>query len=79
MHHMYIIFSKTVLILGKVLKDSCVGDSGGPLVYKEVPSDPWTQGAIRSDPPSTDCKNQKVGIYTKVSPFLEWIESKLEE
>ncbi|KAI1883223.1 hypothetical protein AGOR_G00243010 [Albula goreensis] len=53
-------------------KDACEGDSGGPMVthYKDtwflIGLVSWGDGCGKVD---------KVGIYTKVSNYLEWIDS----
>ena len=56
-------------------KDSCFGDSGGPLVYRKF--SPWYQVGIVSYGPSK-CGNGNGGVYTRITSFLPWIESKLE-
>ena len=53
------------------------GDLGGGLVFREFSDDPWYQvGILSSFTGKFDEK--KPGVYTKVEPFLPWIESKLE-
>ena len=53
------------------------GDLGGALVFREFSDDPWYQvGILSSFTGKFDEK--KPGVYTKVEPFLPWIESKLE-
>ncbi|NWU97385.1 PROC protein, partial [Upupa epops] len=57
-------------------KDSCSGDSGGPMItrYKDtwflVGLVSWGEGCGRKD---------KFGVYTKVSQYLEWIQTHIAE
>lgn len=57
-------------VLGKV-QDACEGDSGGPMMvqYREtwflIGLVSWGEGCGHKD---------KLGIYTKVSNYLEWID-----
>ncbi|GAA6229482.1 vitamin K-dependent protein C [Lates japonicus] len=76
--HMSHIISDNVLcagILGKRM-DACEGDSGGPMVtlYRDtwflVGLVSWGEGCGRRD---------KLGIYTKVSNYNEWINTVREE
>ena len=47
------------------------------MVFREFSDDPWYQvGILSSFTGKFDEK--KPGVYTKVEPFLPWIESKLE-
>ena len=56
-------------------KDSCAGDQGGPLVYRKF--SPWYQVGILSY--GVGCGTNGVGsVYTRITSFLPWIESKLE-
>ena len=59
-------------------KDSCGADSGGPMVVREFSGDPWYQAGIVSFGPNPCGKLGAPGVYTKVSAFLPWIKSKLE-
>ena len=56
-------------------KDSCHGDSGGPLVYRKF--SPWYQVGISSFG-TRKCGSGEGSVYTRVTSFLSWIESKLE-
>jgi len=60
---------------GEKGKDSCSGDQGGPLVYRKF--SPWYQVGIASFGTSA-CGVGSGGVYTRVTSFLPWIESKLE-
>ncbi|XP_048354930.1 complement factor D [Sphaerodactylus townsendi] len=52
-------------------KDSCKGDSGGPLVCNGV-----AEGVVATG--SRICGNwKKPGIYTRIGPYVTWIESVL--
>lgn len=57
-------------------KDACNGDSGGPMItkYKDtwflVGLVSWGEGCGRKE---------KVGVYTKVSQYLEWIQHHIEQ
>jgi secreted trypsin-like serine protease len=55
-------------------KDSCRGDSGGPLVVYGGPSG-WTQVGIVSWGPDPCGIAGKYGVYTRVSHFIDWIQS----
>ena len=58
-------------------KDSCNGDTGAPLMTRESPSDPWYAIGIVSFG-TAKCGRGKPGVYTKVTNYLPWIESKLK-
>lgn len=57
-------------VLGQI-QDACVGDSGGPMMvqYREtwflIGLVSWGEGCGQKD---------KLGVYTKVSNYLEWID-----
>ena len=58
-------------------RGSCDGDNGGPLVYRTFASDPWYQVGITS---FGRCGEEGVAdVYTKVSEFIPWIQSNLED
>ena len=56
----------------------CKGDSGGPVVIREASDSPWYQVGIVSYGNSV-CGTLEPAVFTKVTSFLPWIESKLEE
>ena len=57
-------------------RDTCVVDSGGPLFIRESSSDPWEQIGLASIGPNK-CGLGVPGVYTRVTNYLTWIESKL--
>lgn len=63
---------------GKKGRDSCNADSGGPLVWRAFSDDPWYQVGIVSF--GARCGEKDVaGVYTNVTAFIPWIQSKLED
>ncbi|KAH9490350.1 Serine protease 48 [Bulinus truncatus] len=60
---------------GSLGKDSCQGDSGGPLACRESDGRYFVQGVVSAGL-SGQC-GTAVGLYTKVSSFIPWIQSKL--
>ncbi|KAJ1086181.1 hypothetical protein NDU88_006305 [Pleurodeles waltl] len=65
--------TKNMLCAGARRKDSCEGDSGGPLVCagKAVGIVSWG---------NRKCGNiKKPGIYTRISAYISWIDSVLED
>ena len=71
------------LCAGSPYKDACRGDSGGPLFMnsKETGNQRKSRriqvGVVsRGD---GDCRNKIPGIYTRVSFYMNWIRSQLEE
>ncbi|CAH1398249.1 unnamed protein product [Nezara viridula] len=55
--------------------DTCQGDSGGPLqiYHSELPC-MYTQIGIISYGPNCSLRTNLPGVYTKVSPYIGWIE-----
>jgi len=72
-------FDKTRQICagGEKGKDSCSGDSGGPLFARESTNDPWTQVGLVSFGTAA-CGIGIPGIYTRVTNYLDWIDSHLK-
>ncbi|XP_017351038.1 vitamin K-dependent protein C [Ictalurus punctatus] len=73
-HHMVNNLTQNVLCAGSIgsIKDACSGDSGGPMMtlYRNtwflIGLVSWGEGCGNTD---------KLGIYTKVSNYMEWIDS----
>ena len=63
---------------GKDGTSSCRGDSGGPVLTHKTYDEPWYQMGIVSFG-STSCNLDAPAVYTKVSDYLEWIDSVLEK
>ncbi|KAI8791197.1 salivary glue protein Sgs-3 [Biomphalaria glabrata] len=66
-------FSATNFCAGTLGKDSCQGDSGGPLACRENDGKYYVQGIVSG---GFAC-GQTAGLYTKVSSFIPWIQSKI--
>ena len=48
------------------------------MVIRELAGDPWYQIGIVSFGLGTKCQKGIPGFYTKVEPFLPWIEKNLK-
>ena len=60
-------------------QDSCGGDSGGPLTYKVSTDAPMFQVGLVSYG-GYKCGIEGIpGVYTRIAPFIDWIDSKMEE
>lgn len=58
-------------------KDSCQGDSGGPLVTFDRQGCPYQIGIVSW---GAKCAARKsYGVYTRVSHFMDWIKSNIDE
>ncbi|XP_058275061.1 vitamin K-dependent protein C-like isoform X1 [Hemibagrus wyckioides] len=76
--YMFNNLTENVLCAGSIgsTEDACKGDSGGPMMtlYRNtwflIGLVSWGEGCGRTD---------KLGIYTKVSNYLEWIDSVMKE
>lgn len=76
--HMVNNLTQNVLCAGSIgsIKDACSGDSGGPMMtlYRNtwflIGLVSWGEGCGHTD---------KLGIYTKVSNYLDWINSVKKE
>ena len=71
-----VIITKLYIISNFTEKDSCSGDSGGPLFIRESTNDPWELIGLASIRPN-QCGLGVPGVYTRVTNYLTWIESKL--
>jgi secreted trypsin-like serine protease len=56
--------------------DSCQGDSGGPAMIYEDGA--WYLAGIVSTGPENCGQEERPGIYTRVSYFIEWINQKIK-
>ncbi|KAK2184069.1 hypothetical protein NP493_283g00013 [Ridgeia piscesae] len=56
-------------------RDSCQGDSGGPLVCRTDGDGPWVLQGITSWGSELCATAKKPGVYTKVTAFLDWVDS----
>ena len=72
-----VIITKLYIISNFTEKDSCSGDSGGPLFARESTNDPWTQVGLVSFGTNV-CGRGIPGIYTRVTSYLNWIDSHLK-
>lgn len=70
--------SKSQLCAGGGKRDSCKGDSGGPLMYEDR-TDPsetrWYAVGVISFGSSPCAKIGVPAVYTKIEPYLDWINS----
>ncbi|CAN9511246.1 unnamed protein product [Ophioblennius macclurei] len=58
--------------------DTCLGDSGGAFVVQDGVSLRWVVSGLVSWGGPEDCGSQRVyGVYTRVSKYVEWIQSHL--
>jgi len=62
---------------GKInpLRDSCQGDSGGPIMVYDNQGNYAQIGIVSSGIPQNNNKCGGVGIYTRLSTYVPWIES----
>lgn len=60
--------------------DSCRGDSGGPIMAIDTTtSQPyWYLAGVVSFGPSPCAQEGWPGVYTRVSSYVDWIESKIQ-
>ncbi|XP_053685933.1 ovochymase-2-like [Sabethes cyaneus] len=60
--------------------DTCQGDSGGPIEVRRIDmSDLEHPLVVGVTSFGTPCVNGSIGVYTKVAPYIEWIEKELNE
>ncbi|XP_014372115.2 CLIP domain-containing serine protease 2 [Papilio machaon] len=62
---------------GKQGQDSCRGDSGGPLMAAMPSAQNWFVVGVVSYGPSPCGTSNWPGVYTRVSSYIEWIQSKI--
>lgn len=60
-----------------IRQDTCLGDSGGPLQIKLLGNGRMTSFIVGVTSFGHGCGSETPGVYTKVSSFLNWIESKV--
>lgn len=71
-----ITITDAMLCAGEDGKDACNGDSGGPLVVPDETQNDYRLGGIVSFGPQAGCGLPGTyGGYTRVSAFIDWIES----
>jgi len=68
--------SSKQICAGDETYDSCGGDSGGPMLSSEKNNGRWAVIGITSFGPSICAHSQYPGVYTRVTEYLDWIESK---
>jgi len=69
-------FKETMICAAAEGKDSCNGDSGGPMVVKEEDDKYHLIGIVSFGPKK--CANPKYpGVYTRVTSYLDWIQTNL--
>ncbi|XP_058830824.1 ovochymase-2-like isoform X2 [Topomyia yanbarensis] len=60
--------------------DTCRGDSGGPIEVRRFDMNdlehPLVVGVTSF---GTPCVNGSTGVYTKIAPYIDWIESEINE
>uniref|UniRef100_A0A672H7B7 Mannan-binding lectin serine peptidase 1 n=1 Tax=Salarias fasciatus TaxID=181472 RepID=A0A672H7B7_SALFA len=58
--------------------DTCLGDSGGAFVVQDEVSRRWAVSGLVSWGGPEDCGSRRVyGVYTRVSKYVDWIQSHL--
>lgn len=74
---MIAITSNQICALGTSGQDSCTGDSGQPLIYANSKTSRLEVVGVVSYGPSPCGEFERPGVYTRVAPYLNWIQSKL--
>ncbi|XP_059187576.1 mannan-binding lectin serine protease 1 isoform X2 [Centropristis striata] len=60
-------------------RDTCLGDSGGAFVMQDGVSSSWVVFGLVSWGGPEDCGSQRVyGVYTRVSKYVQWIQTQLQ-
>ncbi|XP_055527869.1 uncharacterized protein LOC129720415 [Wyeomyia smithii] len=60
--------------------DTCQGDSGGPIEVRRIDmSDLEHPLVVGVTSFGTPCVNGSIGVYTKIAPYIEWIEREINE
>ncbi|XP_013135612.1 PREDICTED: serine protease easter-like isoform X2 [Papilio polytes] len=72
-----IITEKQLCAGGKQGQDSCRGDSGGPLMAVMPSEQNWFVAGVVSYGPSPCGTSNWPGVYTRVSSYIDWIQSKI--
>ncbi|XP_073828776.1 serine Protease Immune Response Integrator [Musca autumnalis] len=57
------------------LRDTCQGDSGGPLIYEKINGQFKRAYVVGVTSFGQGCAGEPPSIYTRVSSYLDWIES----
>ncbi|XP_041969724.1 CLIP domain-containing serine protease 2-like [Aricia agestis] len=68
---------KQFCVGGKARKDTCRGDSGGPLMGQVSFGKRWAVVGVTSYGPSPCGTEGWPGIYTRVTPYLKWIQDNM--
>lgn len=59
-------------------RDTCLGDSGGAFVMVDPDTGRWVAQGVVSWGGPEECGSQRVyGVYTKLSNYVEWLQSHL--
>uniref|UniRef100_A0A3P9JBR0 trypsin n=1 Tax=Oryzias latipes TaxID=8090 RepID=A0A3P9JBR0_ORYLA len=59
-------------------RDTCLGDSGGAFVIEDEVTGRWGVFGLVSWGGPDECGAQRMyGVYTRVGPFLDWIQNHL--
>ncbi|XP_026134550.1 complement factor D [Carassius auratus] len=66
-------FTNNMFCAAEKLKDTCDGDSGGPLLYKDLVVGITSNGGKKCG------SSKKPGLYTIISHYTKWIDSKITQ
>jgi secreted trypsin-like serine protease len=67
------------LCAGDPIMDTCEGDSGGPLEIKLNANSKLIPFVVGITSFGSICNTQTPGVYTRISPYIEWIQEKVNE